>query len=52
MHIDDVREDKNSYIFVISQKVKHTAPGKEQPVLSLPVFKSKPELCVASVLEE
>lgn len=43
MHMD---EDK-SYLFYIDQLVKQSAPGREQPVLTIPRF-----TCVASTLKE
>lgn len=48
MHMD---EDK-SYLFYIDQLVKQSAPGREQPVLTIPRFTLDEKLCVASTLEE
>ena len=52
MDLKDMQTGKASYRFVLQQKVKHSAPGRLQPSLDLPMCKTQPSLCVASVLKE
>lgn len=52
MDLKDMTQRKNSYTFVISTKVKQSAPGRIQPVLKLCEFKENRKLCVVRTLTE
>lgn len=41
----------NSVEISISELIKTSAPGRHQPLLVLPFFKEKPELCAANTLQ-
>jgi hypothetical protein len=41
---------QNGVKFLISEPVKQTAPGKEQPILVLPKYEPEEKLCVVSTL--
>lgn len=52
MKLSDMTTNSNGYKFVLSDKVKQSAPGRLQPELMLPFFRTSPKLCVALVLQE
>ena len=50
--LDNVHTMENLIQIKISERIKTTGRNKNQPVLNIPFFKEKPELCVASLLQE
>lgn len=50
--ISNIIESNNSFRIFVDAFLKTSSPNRPQPVLEIPRFTEKPELCVASVLEE
>lgn len=48
--LQDIRETRDGFEVAISDRIKTTRPGTCQPLLLLPRFQERPELCVASTL--
>lgn len=49
--VKDIQKTKDGFEIEISERIKTTRPGANQPLLLLPRFEEKPELCVARTLE-
>ena len=48
----NIKKVNDGYEIEISERIKTSRPGAYQPLLILPRFKERPNLCVASVLEK
>jgi len=49
--IQNIMERADGFCVPITEMIKTSAPGRTQPLLFLPYFIEKPELCVASLLK-
>lgn len=52
MQMTDITRSNDGYQIKISELIKTSRPGALQPLLLLPFFKEKPELCIAGTLEK
>lgn len=52
LKLTDIIKDGDGFKIVTQAFLKTSSQNRPQPVLRIPRFKEKPELCVASVLEE
>lgn len=52
MDLNHMTENKNSYKFLIQEKVRQSAPGRPQPVLMLTAFPANIKLCIVKTLME
>lgn len=50
--LSDIHETVSGITITITEIIKTSAPGKEQPLLVLPYFSPNPSLCVASHIKE
>jgi len=49
--VDNIRRTDSETLIAIPDLVKQSRPGKPQPLIRLPVFRSAPERCVATTLD-
>lgn len=52
IEINNIRKSASGLEIIITKLIKTSGPGRSQPVLIIPEFKEKPELCVASTVLE
>lgn len=52
IRVSNIIQTKEGYEIKIDSKIKTTRPGAFQPLLMLPRFESKPQLCVVRTLEK
>lgn len=52
INLDNIIEQNEEYSIKINNLIKRSRAGQCQPLLSLPRFSDKPELCLASTLQE
>uniref|UniRef100_A0ABD2WZD2 Reverse transcriptase domain-containing protein n=1 Tax=Trichogramma kaykai TaxID=54128 RepID=A0ABD2WZD2_9HYME len=52
LKLNNIKEVSKGLIIMISDLVKTSGPGKEQPLLHLPTFPEQPNICVATTIEE
>ena len=52
MDLDYMKQGKQSYTFVIQERIKTTRPGRKQPKLVLTEFRKNSKLCVVKTLQE
>ena len=50
IEIDNIKETKEGLEIRIIERTKTDKPGKAKPLLCLPFFKEKPELCIANTV--
>ncbi|XP_043276104.1 uncharacterized protein [Venturia canescens] len=50
IEVDKIKRSPRGMEITITKLIKTSGPGKSQPVLVIPEFKERPELCVASAI--
>lgn len=46
----DISINENKIVISLSDIIKTSSPNKPQPIITIPFFKDKPELCVANII--
>lgn len=52
IEVKNIKRSEKRMEIIITKLLKTSRPGKKQPVLIIPKFNQKPELCVASYIEK